>query len=88
MLFRSLVARQDYTAFNAEYPELFARFTAFLGRNGLRNAYEGDRTALAAFDASTERAASAAGVVSNTRPRRTLRQTLGRVRRAVGLGRR
>lgn len=83
-----LVARQDYTAFNAEYPELFARFTAFLGRNGLRNAYEGDRTALAAFDASTERAASAAGVVSNTRPRRTLRQTLGRVRRAVGLGRR
>jgi hypothetical protein len=83
-----LAARQDYTAFNAAYPELFARFTAFLGRNGLANAYEGENPALTAFDASTEHAANARGVLSNTRPRPTLRQVLGKVRRSLGLGRR
>lgn len=59
-----LAARQDYTAFNASYRELFGRFTDFLERNSLRTAYDGPNEALQAFDASLEPAARAAGVVS------------------------
>ena len=82
-----LVAQQDYSRFNAAYPELFSRFTGFLGRNGLPNAYTGSGAALAAFDASTEPAARAKGVVSDTRSTPTLRQVLGRVRRKLAGGR-
>ena len=78
-----LAARQDYSSFNADYPELFSRFTAFLGRNGLSNAYTGSGAALAALDASTEAAANAKGVLSDVRPGPTLRQVLGRVRRSL-----
>lgn len=60
-----LAARQDYTAFNAAYPELFGRFRAFLERNSLRSAYDGPQEALAAFDASLEPAAKAPGVISS-----------------------
>ena len=81
-----LAARQDYTAFNADYPDRFATFTGFLARNALPNAYAGSRTALAALEAAVARAADARGVVSDSRPRPGLRQVLGRVRRAV-LGR-
>ena len=59
-----LAARQDYTAFNASYRELFGRFTGFLERNALRSAYEQPGAALAEFDASLEKPARAAGVVS------------------------
>ena len=78
-----LVAQQDYSRFNTAYPELFSRFTCFLGRNGLPNAYTGSGAALAAFDASTETAARARGVLSDTRSAPTLRQVLGRVRRSL-----
>jgi len=78
-----LAALQDYAHFNADYPELFSRFTAFLGRNGLPNAYTGSGAALAALDASTEAAANAKGVLSDVRPGPTLRQVLGRVRRSL-----
>lgn len=59
-----LAARQDYTAFNEAYRELFHRFTAFLERNDLRTAYDAPGAALEAFDASLEPAAQAKGVVS------------------------
>ncbi|AXT84513.1 hypothetical protein C6I20_04415 [Aeromicrobium sp. A1-2] len=59
-----LATRQDYTAFNASYRELFGRFTTFLERNSLRSAYDDPGAALEAFDASVEPAARAAGVVS------------------------
>lgn len=59
-----LAARQDYSTFNASYPELFGRFTDFLARNGLRSAYDAPGEALRAFDASLEKPARAEGVVS------------------------
>lgn len=59
-----LAARQDYTAFNASYGELFGRFTGFLERNGLRTGYDAPGAALQAFDASLEKPAQAPGVVS------------------------
>jgi hypothetical protein len=59
-----LAGRQDPTAFNASYPELFARFTRFLKRNELRSAYEAPGAALRAFDASLATPGRAAGVFS------------------------
>jgi hypothetical protein len=84
-----LAAQQDYTQFNAAYPELFSRFTDFLGRNSLKSAYDapGAGAALAAFDASIEPAAQAAGVVSNQSPRVPLRRRLGATRRKLLGGR-
>jgi hypothetical protein len=59
-----LAQRQDYSAFNSAYPELFGRFTQFLERNALHSAYDNPGAALEAFDASLEAPARAAGVVS------------------------
>jgi hypothetical protein len=50
----------DPSAFNANYAELFTRYTDFLSRNGLKTAYEGTGEALAAFDRSLEPARAAA----------------------------
>lgn len=55
-----LYAAVDPAAFNANYAELFTRFTDFLTRNGLPNAYEGTGVGLAAFDRSLAKARQAA----------------------------
>ncbi len=88
---RELAERQDYTSFNAAYPELFARFTGFLARNDLRNAYDDSGTGLAAFDAAVAPAAAVPTVVSGAQRRpaaHPLVQPLARIARKLGLRRR
>lgn len=72
-----LAARQDYSTFNALYPEVFGRFTDFLGRNGLRSAYDAPGEALRAFDASLEKPARAEGVVSAQGEATSVRERVG-----------
>lgn len=83
-----LAAQQDYTKFNESYPELFTRFTDFLARNSLRSAYDdpGRNEALAAFDASIEPAAHAAGVVSDQMSSTPPRRKFDAVRRVLTRG--
>lgn len=63
----------DPAAFNANYGELFSRFTDFLTRNGLQNAYAGSGEALAAFDLALEKPRKAAprfsAMAPTTKPR-------------------
>lgn len=58
----------DPSAFNANYDELFTRFTAFLARNGLATSYEGTGEGLAAFDRSLEKPRRATPRVSAQEP--------------------
>ena len=84
---KEIAARADYSAFNQAYPELHARFLAFLTRNGLPNAYDGTPNPLAAFDAATKPAEQARGVVSNSSSR-TPRELLDdQARRIAGKAR-
>lgn len=80
-----LAARQDYTAFNEHYPELFGRFTAFLERNSLKTAYGEPSDALRAFDESLEPSAQLPGVLSGPAPNKPIRRALGKARRALGV---
>lgn len=80
---KSVVHRQNYERFSADYPALFDNFLNFLSRNELSSGYRDGGTALAEFDASVQKPAQAKPVVS-CGPLPTGSGFIQRLKRAAG----
>ncbi len=79
-----LYAAVDPSAFNANYDQLFTRFTDFLTRNGLQHAYAGTGEALAAFDRSLEKPRKAAPRFSAMAPAKPRKDRPASLRQRAG----